>query len=113
MVIRCTLPAPFESILRYVKRISELPPLPGYITQRGPFINNGVGNKNRIIITYEFDEPRLAEAWDIISNQLDLVRDLLGSSFSAHCRIAFAEMKNRQSIRLKNRRLVTITQMRS
>lgn len=110
MVIKCTLPVPFEHISPYFKKISELQPLPEYITKRGPFINNRVGDKNRIITIYDFDESRLAEAWGIISDQLDVFRDIPGFTFSAHRHIVFTEMKEKQSIRLKNRGLVPITE---
>ena len=109
LVIKCTLPVPFEHISPYFKKISELPPLPEYITKRGPFINNRIGDKNQIIIIYDFDESRLAEAWKFISDQLDLFRDLPGFTFSAHRRIVFAEMKDVQPIRLKNKKFVPIT----
>ena len=110
MVIRFTLPVPLEEISSYVKKISELPPLPEYIAKRGPFINNGEGDKNRIITLYDFDESRLAEAWGIISNQLEVFRDIPGFTFSAHRHIVFTEMKEKESIRLKNRRFVSITE---
>jgi hypothetical protein len=109
LVIKCTLPFPLKDISPYLKRMSELPPLPGYITQRGPFINNDGGDKNRIIIVYDFDESRLAEAWEIVLNHLDVFRDIPGFTFFAHRSTALAEGIDWQSIGLKNRRLSPIT----
>jgi len=109
MIIKFTLPVPDEDILLFIKKISELPPLPEYIIKKGPFINNGGGDKNRIITIFNFDESRLIEAWDIIFKQVHIFRDLPGFTFSAHRRIVFAEMKDVQPFRLKNRRLVPIT----
>ena len=109
MVIKCTLPFPLKVILPYLEKMSELPPLPGYITQRGPFSNNDVRDKNRIIIVYDFDESRLAEAWRIISDQLDVFRDIPGFTFSAHRSDGSAKVMDWQSIRLKYGRLVPIT----
>jgi len=109
VVIGFTLPVPLEEISSYVKKISELPPLPGYITKIGPFINNEVGNKNRIITLYDLDESRMIEAWDIIFKQVHIFRDLPGFTFFAHRRYCLEKMKDVQPIRLKNRRLVTIT----
>jgi hypothetical protein len=109
MVIKFTLSVPLEDISPYVKKISELPALPEFIAKRGPFIINGEGDKNRIITTYDFNESRLAEAWDIIFNQLHIFRDLPGFTFSAHRQIVFAEMNNSKSIRLKNTGLAPIT----
>jgi hypothetical protein len=110
MVIKFTLPVPFEHISPYFIKISELQPLPEYIIKRGPFIKNKVGDKIRIITIYDFDESRLAEAWEIISDQLDVFRDIPGFNFSAHRHIVFTEMKDEQSIRLENSRLVSITE---
>ena len=101
MVIKFTLPVPLEEIWPYIKKILELPPLPEYITKRGPFINNGEGDKNRIITLYDFDESRLIEAWDIIFKQVRIFRDLPGFTFSAHRRFCFEKMKDVQPIRLK------------
>lgn len=109
MIIKFSLQVPVEEILFYIKKIVELPPLPGYITKRGPFINKGGGDKNRIITIYNFDESRLIEAWDIIFKHVHIFRDLPGFTFSAHRRIVFAEMKDVQPFRLKDRRLVPIS----
>ena len=108
MIIKFTLPVPDEDILLFIKKISELPPLPEYITKRGPFINNRVGGKIRLITIYDFDESRSIEAWDIIFKHVHIFRDLPGFTFSAHRRIVFAEMKDVQPFRLKDRRLVPI-----
>jgi len=112
VVIRFTLPVPLEEISSYVKKISELPPLPEYITKIGPFINNGEGDKNRIITLYDFDESRLIEAWDIIFKQVHIFRDFPGFTFSAHRRFCLDKMKDTQSIRLKKRDFLTLTKMR-
>jgi len=109
VVIRFTLPVPLEEISSYVKKISELPPLPEYIAKRGPFINNGEGDGNRIITLYDFDESRLIEAWDIIFKQVHIFRDLPGFTFSAHRRFCLEKIKAGQFISQKNRRLIPIT----
>jgi hypothetical protein len=110
MVIKCTLPFPLKVILPYLQKMSELPPLPGYITQRGPFINNDGRDKNRVVIAYDFDESRLAEAWEIVLNHLNVFRDIPGFTFFAHRSDGLAKEIDWQSIGLKNRRLVSITE---
>ena len=109
MVIKCTLLVPLKDFLHYSKKISQLPPLPGYITQRGAFINKNVRDKNRIIIAYDFDESRLAEVWKILLNHLKVFRDIPGLAFLAHRSDGLPKVVDWQSIELKYGRLVPIT----
>jgi len=106
MFIKCTLSVSLKSIRVYAGRLSELPPLPQYITRRGPFIHKGVGGEDRIIIIFEFDKSRLAEAWENISNQLDTFHDIPGFTFSAHRSIVFAEAKDKQPFKVRNKNIV-------
>jgi hypothetical protein len=94
MVIKCTLSVCLKNIGVYIGRLSELPPLPGYITRRGPFIGGGAEGDDRIITIYEFDKARLEDAREIISGQLDAFQDIPGITFSAHDSIALAQGKN-------------------
>jgi hypothetical protein len=103
MIIKCTLSIRLKSIGVYGEILSMLAPLPGYIIRRGPFIHDGVGEDDRIITIYEFDKSRLAEAWEIISDELDLFRGIPGFNFSAHRSIVFSEAKNRGGKKLRNR----------
>ena len=96
MLVKCTLSVSLKNIGVYVGKLSELPPLPGYITRRGPFIHEGAGEDDRIITIYEFDKSRLAEAWEIISNHLDVFRDIPDFTFFAHRSIVFSEAKDKQ-----------------
>ena len=105
MVIKCTLSVSLKNIAAFIGKLSELPPLPWYITRRGPFIRDGAGNDDKIITIYEFNRSRLPEAWEIISNQLDTFHDIPGFSFSAHRSIVFEEKK---AVRPENRKLARI-----
>ena len=96
MIVKCTLSVSLKNIGLYAGKLSELPPLPEYITRRGPFIHNGIGEDDRIISIYEFDRSRLTEAWEIISNHLDIFRDIPGFIFFAHRSIVFSEAKDKQ-----------------
>jgi hypothetical protein len=84
MMIRCTFSVPFEKIRDYAKEFSELSSLPEYITKRGPYIKETPGGGSKIIISYDFDKARLAEAWEVISKQFDIFHGLPGFSLSAH-----------------------------
>jgi len=90
MVVKCTLSVSLKNIGAYAGKLSTLPPLPGYITRRGPFIHDDVEGEDRIVTIYEFDKSRLEDAWEIISNQLDAFHDIPGFAFSAHRSIVFA-----------------------
>jgi hypothetical protein len=110
MVIQCTLSVSLKNIGTYAGKLSEVPPLPGYITRRGPFIQDGAaGGDDRIITIYEFDKSRLADAWQIISNQLDAFHDIPGFIVAAHRSIVFTEKNEKKAVRPANRRLVRIT----
>jgi len=109
MVIKCTLLVPLKNSLHYVKKISELPPSLENITQRGPFIKKDARDKNRIIMLFEFDESRSAEAWEIVLKHLNVFRDIPGFSFLAHCSDGLHKVVDWQSIGLKYERLVPIT----
>ena len=84
MMIRCTFSVPFEKIRDYAREFSELSSLPEYITKRGPYIKESAGRYSKIIISYDFDKSRLAEAWEMISKQFDIFHGLPGFALSAH-----------------------------
>ena len=109
MLIKCPLSVSLKNKGVYAVKLSEFPPLPGYITRRGPFIHHGIGDDGRIDTIYEFDESRLAEAREFISNHLDLFRGIPGFTFSAHPSTVFWASKDKQPIRLKNGKFARIT----
>jgi hypothetical protein len=84
MIIKCTLSVSQESIKYYAKQFSDLPPLPEYIIKKGPYVNNKEGAPHQIIILYEFDRSKLAEAWENILKQIDSLRGVPGFALSAH-----------------------------
>jgi hypothetical protein len=109
MIVKCTISVSLKNLGVYGGKLSELPPLPGYITMRGPFIHLGSGGDDRIDTIYEFDKTRLPEAWEIISNHLDLFRNIPGFNFLAYRAIVLSLSKGKQFIRLKDGRLIPIT----
>ena len=83
MVIKCIFSIPLKSIRDYARQVTELPPLPEYITIRGPYIHDAVGVGNQTITLYEFEESKSAEAWKSIFKQLDAFHSVPGFSFAA------------------------------
>jgi hypothetical protein len=84
MIIKCTFQILLEDIRDYTRQVMDLPPLPEYITKRGPYIKEKGGAGNQIITIYEFDKSKLSEAWENISKQVDAVRGVSGFTLSAH-----------------------------
>ena len=95
MVIKCTLSVSLKNIGVYTGRLSGLPPLPGYITKRGPFIQGGAEGNDRIITIYEFDRSKLEDARGIISSQLDAFQDIPGFTFSAQDSMLLAKAEHK------------------
>lgn len=83
MTIRCSFSIPFKAIGEYNRFAKCLPPLPGFIVKRGPYIDENKGAASQITTVFEFDKSLLAEAWKNISAQLDLFRAIPGFSLSA------------------------------
>jgi hypothetical protein len=83
MIIKCSFSIPLKAIGDYNRQAKKLPPLPIYITKRGPYIDETKGTANRITTVYEFDKSRLSEAWKNISIHLDVFRAVQGFSLSA------------------------------
>ncbi|MDH4264691.1 MAG: hypothetical protein OEW45_03545 [Deltaproteobacteria bacterium] len=84
MVIKCTLSFSLESIKYYAGQFSDLPPLPEYITKKGPYVNNKEGAAHQMIILYKFDRSKSGEAWTNILKQIDFLRGVPGFALSAH-----------------------------
>lgn len=70
---------PLKNIKEYARKVIELPPLPEYINKRGPYIHEVV----KIMVVYEFDKGKIAEAWEIIWKHLDAFRSIPGFTLSA------------------------------
>ena len=109
MVIKCTLSVSLKNIAAYSGKLSEFPPLPWYITRRGPFIHDGAEGDDEIITIYEFDKSRLEEAWEIISNQLNALQHIPGLTFSVHRSTVFAQKTEKKTVKWENRKLARLT----
>ena len=70
---------PLENIKEYARKVIALPPLPEYIIKRGPYFHEAA----KIMVVYEFDQGKTAEAWEIIWKHLDAFRSIPGFTLSA------------------------------
>ncbi len=84
MIIRLILSLPLKRIKECAPRVMEITPLPDYISKRGPYVGNGVGAANQIVIMYEFEKRKLPEAWKYIFKNLDAFHGIHGFAFSAY-----------------------------
>ncbi len=84
MVIRCALSVPEESIKFFTQQISGFPPLPEYISRKGPYFNKKERAAGQIIVVYEFDKSKLSEVWSSITNQLNSFHGVSGFAVSAY-----------------------------
>lgn len=83
MVIKGTFFYPLESEKAFTRCVKELPPLPEYVTVKGPFILGAAGKGKKTVSLYEFEESRFAEASKHIFKQLEAFRAVPGFTFSA------------------------------
>ncbi len=84
MIIKCALSVPKESIKFYARQFSELPPLPEYISKKGPYITDQEGAAHQIIIIFHFNKSKLREAQELISKNLGSLWGFPGFRLSAH-----------------------------
>jgi hypothetical protein len=66
MVIIATMLYPTESTKEIVKRFMEQPPLPAYITMKGPYLTGEVGAGIKSLIVYEYDQSKFSEAMEFL-----------------------------------------------
>jgi hypothetical protein len=67
MAIIGFLSYPPESAKEMGKRFLEQPPLPAYITVKGPYFSTEVGVGFKAISIYEFDKSKFSEAFEVIA----------------------------------------------
>ncbi|NTW17376.1 MAG: hypothetical protein HGA41_07970 [Syntrophaceae bacterium] len=58
---------PPESVQEFAKRFIAQPPMPAYITMKGPYVSSDVGVGIKTLVIYEFDKSKMAEAIQIIT----------------------------------------------
>lgn len=69
MVIIVTMSFPAASSTEAGKCMLKLPPLPSYMTMKGPFVNPEVGSGIKVIVLFEFDQTKTGEAMEFLGNR--------------------------------------------
>ena len=59
---------PAESSKEMGKRFKDLPPLPPYITRKGPYVGSELGVGIKLISIWEYDPTKMAEAVEYVGN---------------------------------------------
>ena len=80
MGIKFSFSIPLKSIKEFAKKVIGLPPLPEYITKRGPYIHDAV----KIMVVYELDKAKIAEAREIISKHFEAFQGIPGFTLHSH-----------------------------
>ncbi len=82
MVIIAASSYPLESAKEVGKRLLELPPLPPFLTIKGPFLDSEVGAGVRSINLFECDRAKTAEAMDYIITRMSNYIGVPGFTYS-------------------------------
>ena len=68
MVIIGMISFPTESSKEMGKRFMAIPPLPTYITRKGPYVGSELGVGIKLISIWEYDPSKMAEAVEFVGN---------------------------------------------
>ena len=83
MVIKFTFPYSLKKTVDITKLLMALPNLPDYIVKKGPYTNNAVDEAHRsIVLLFEFDDSKFAEACRSIFRQMEDFYVIPGFTFS-------------------------------
>ena len=69
MVIIAFNSFPPESSTEVGKRLMQLPPVPPFMTLKGPFLISEVGTGIKSIVLFEFDQTKTGEAMEYVTNR--------------------------------------------
>ncbi|MBN2539355.1 MAG: hypothetical protein JXB09_04840 [Deltaproteobacteria bacterium] len=83
MIIVTTIFFSEENVCETKRHIKEFPPVPGYIHMMGPYIASiKPGGDIQVISLFEFDESRLDEAREFISDRMMAYHKLINMTYS-------------------------------
>jgi len=83
MVIKFALPYSLKKTLDLTNHLKAFSTLPDYITPKGPYTNNAVDEAHRsIVLLFEFEDSRFAEACRSIFRQMEEFYLIPGFTFS-------------------------------
>ena len=84
MVIIGFLSYPPESSKEMAKRFLEQPPLPTYLTMKGPYFSSELGEGIKSIVIYEFDQSKFSEVNQFIITRFTKYYGVPGFTYSIH-----------------------------
>ncbi len=82
MVIIGIVSFPPESATEMGKRFGKLPPLPSYMTLKGPYFQGEVGVGTKAISIFEFDQSKTREAMEFVANRFATYMGVPGYTYS-------------------------------
>ena len=84
MVIISIVSYPPEQAKEVAKRFGELPPIPSYMTMKGPYVSGELGLGVKTIIVYEFEQAKTREAMEYVGNRIAKYFGVPGFTYSVH-----------------------------
>ena len=82
MIIIANTAFPTEHSNEMGKRFGKLPPLPAYMTQKGPYVNSEVGLGVKTVSLYEFDQSKTKEAMEFVGDRYTKFFGVPGFTYS-------------------------------
>jgi hypothetical protein len=83
MVIIVNVSYPLESSKEAGKRFTELPPVPSYVTLKGPYFSSEVGVGIKAFVVYEFEQSKMRETIEFVNSRLGKYFGVPGYTFSS------------------------------
>jgi hypothetical protein len=84
MVIISLVSYPPEQSKEVTKRFGELPPVPSFMTLKGPYFSGEVGVGTKAIILYEYDQTKTKEAMEYVGTRLAKYFGVPGFTYSVN-----------------------------
>ncbi len=84
MIIITITSYPTESATEIGKRFVNFPPLPDFVTMKGPFVSSVIDEGIKGITIYEFDESRYGEVYRIITDRISKFLGVPGFTYSVN-----------------------------
>lgn len=82
MVIVGMMLYPPESAKEMSERFMMSPPIPSFMTMKGPYMNSDVGVGFKTLILYEFDKVKIREAYEVVLDRYSKFIGVPGFTFS-------------------------------
>jgi len=73
---------PPEQSKEAAKRFGDLPPVPSFMTIKGPYFSGEVGVGTKAIMLYEYDQTKTKEAMEYVGTRLGRYHGVPGYTYS-------------------------------